>query len=276
MVLAGLVLTVIAGLFLRNQLRPIKRLAQASEAFGKGHTVSYRPSGSSEVRAAGQAFVAMRSRIERHMEQRTMMLSGISHDLRTPLTRLKLGLSMQDETEDVEAMQRDVADMERLVEEFLAFSRGDTLDDPDDVLPADLVEGVVSRFASSGADVQFLPHEDGYGEMSLHPMAVARALENLIGNAVKYGSRAVVTLDDGPHVLRLSVDDDGPGIPASARQDALKPFVRLDQARNQNRGSGVGLGLAIAHDIARRHGGALELGESTALGGLRATLVLPR
>lgn len=275
MVSAGVVLTVIAIVFMRDQLRPIRRLARASEAFGKGQTVDYVPSGAQEVRAAGQAFVDMRARIERQIEQRTMMLSGVSHDLRTPLTRLKLGLSMQDETPEIADMVRDVADMERLVEEFLAFSRGESLEEAEDVEPLDLVRAVVKKFQGVGADVR-LRGGAAAGPLRLQAMAVTRALENLIGNAAKYGGRAEVSLDVHGSQVRIGVEDDGPGIPAADRGEALKPFTQLDAARNQDRGSGVGLGLAIAHDVARRHGGALELGESAVLGGLRAVLVLAR
>jgi two-component system osmolarity sensor histidine kinase EnvZ len=275
MVVAGLVLTGISIVFMRNQLRPIKRLARASEAFGKGQVIAYEPRGAAEIRAAGKAFVAMRTRIERQIEQRTMMLSGVSHDLRTPLTRLKLGLSMQDDSAETREMLRDVDDMERLVEEFLAFARGDSLEDPEPVDPAWLVVEAVDKHRALGADVR-LEMADETQEVVLHAMAVARALDNLIGNAVKYGGRAEVTLRQTPGTLSFSVEDPGPGIPPQQRGEALKPFVRLDAARNQDKGSGVGLGLAIAHDIARRHGGRLELGQSARLGGLQATLVLAR
>lgn len=275
MVLAGAVLTLIAIVFMRNQLRPIKRLAHAAEAFGKGRTLPYRPGGAVEVRAAGNAFLDMRARIERQIEQRTMMLSGVSHDMRTPLTRLKLGLSMLEDEAEAEALSRDVADMERLLDEFLAFSRGASLDDPVACAPLDLVSGIVGRFRDSGRDV-VLADVTGKGQATLRPLAVARALENLIGNALRYGGRAEVGLAVTPGAVTISVQDPGPGIPPDLREQALKPFARLDAARNQDRGGGVGLGLAIAHDIARRHGGSLKLGVSDRLGGLCVDLILPR
>ncbi len=275
MVFVGLFLALISIVFLRNQLRPIRRLARASEAFGKGRVVEYRPAGAIEVRAAGSAFLDMRSRIERQIEQRTMMLSGVSHDLRTPLTRLKLGLSMADGDEDAEALLKDVEDMERLLDEFLAFARDDSLDDPAEVDATALVRGVVEKFAASGASVRLVSGQDNQ-RVTLRPVAVSRALENLIGNAVRYAGMCEVSVISSDRALRVSVEDDGPGIPQDQRSDALKPFVRLDAARNQNRGSGVGLGLAIAHDIARRHGGVLELQDSERLGGLKADLVLAR
>lgn len=275
MVFTGALMTLIAFIFLRNQLRPIKRLAQASEAFGKGRIAPYKPSGATEVRAAGSAFLAMRARIERQIEQRTMMLSGVSHDMCTPLTRLKLGLSMLDDSAEGQALLRDVADMERLLDEFLAFARDDSLDNPQDCDPADVVSRVVEKFAASGQNVS-LAGVTGQGTAMLRSFAVARALKNLIGNAVRYGTACEVRLDVGENQVRITVEDDGPGIPADRRDEAVKPFARLDAARNQDKGTGVGLGLAIASDIARRHGGAMVLGESAALGGLMVNLVLAR
>lgn len=276
----GVLMSVIAILFLRNQLRPITRLAQAAAEFGRGRSVRYRPAGATEVRAAGNAFVDMRARIERQIEQRTMMLSGVSHDMRTPLTRLKLGLALLDDPEEAEPLLRDVGDMERLLDEFLAFAREDTLDDPVDCDPAALVADVVDRFAAAGGAVRLVaddgPARAGEGQAKLRPMAVTRALENLIGNALRYGTVCEVRLSLKGRAVRIWIEDDGPGIPEHLRGEALKPFARLDAARNQDRGSGVGLGLAIAQDIARRHGGSLTLGESAELGGLRVDLVLPR
>jgi two-component system osmolarity sensor histidine kinase EnvZ len=275
MVFFGIVLTVIAFVYLRNQLRPITRLAHAAEAFGRGRTVPYKPAGAVEVRAAGRAFLDMRARIERHIEQRTMMLSGVSHDLRTPLTRLKLGLSILD-PEDREPLERDVEDMERLVDEFLSFAQSEAATGESvRVDPVALVQGVVEDATRGGHDVT-LAHASGEGEVALRPLAVRRALENLIANAVRYGSRAEVSVELVPGALVIAVEDDGPGIPADRRDEALKPFARLDPARNQDRGTGVGLGLAIAADVARAHGGALTLGRSRRLGGLRAELRLAR
>lgn len=275
MVVFGVLMTVIAYLYLRNQLRPITRLAEVSQAFGRGRTMTYHPAGAVEVRAAGHAFLDMRARIERQIEQRTMMLSGVSHDLRTPLTRMKLGLSMLDER-DAAPLEQDVQDMERLVDAFLDFARDDvgkTSAEPVD--PVTLVERLAEDARRGGKDVTVTKVE-GAGEVALRPMAIKRALENLINNAVRYGSRAEVSVTLTEKSLRLRVEDDGPGIPADRREDAIKPFVRLDPARNQDRGSGVGLGLAIAADVARSHGGILRLGESAKLGGLRADIVIAR
>jgi two-component system osmolarity sensor histidine kinase EnvZ len=275
MMVASIVLTLISYVFLRNQLSPISRLAAASEAFGRGQSVAYRPRGATEVRVAGHAFLDMRARIERQIEQRTLLLSGVSHDLRTPLTRMKLGLSLLPDDEETASLRRDVTDMERLVDEFLAFARGDAMEETELVDPALLVTRAVDNAQRAGQAVDEGPC-DGSGLVALRPQAVTRALENLIGNAVRYGSRAVVSLTYTERTIRLTVEDDGPGIPKERRDEALQPFVRLDDARNPNRGGGVGLGLSIAADIARSHGGSLRLGASADLGGLRADLVLAR
>ncbi|HSG54644.1 MAG TPA: ATP-binding protein, partial [Paracoccaceae bacterium] len=261
-------------IYLRNQLRPITRLAQAAEAFGKGRHMAYKPSGAVEVRAAGNAFLDMRARIERQIEQRTLMLSGVSHDLRTPLTRLKLGLSMLDEDE-VADLQRDVDEMQSMLDEFLNFARGISEAEPEPVEPAELLRDLVEDFVRAGKPVT-LAAIDGQGEVPLRRLAMRRAVENLINNAVRYGSHAEVSMLLTDKSLRIRVEDDGPGIPANQRGEAVKPFTRLDRARNQNKGSGVGLGLAIATDIARAHGGVLRLGQSERLGGLRADIVIAR
>ncbi|WP_204114621.1 ATP-binding protein [Shimia biformata] len=274
MLVFGALMTLIAFVYLRNQLRPITRLAAAAEAFGRGRNVPYTPSGAVEVRAAGNAFLDMRSRIERQIEQRTMMLSGVSHDLRTPLTRLKLGLSLL-EDEDREPLERDVEDMQRLLDEFLSFARGATEGEPEMTDPADFVAQIVEDSARAGLPVSIAKIE-GQGKMPLHRVGIRRAVENLINNAVRYGERAEVSVRLSDKSLRIRVDDDGPGIPADRRDEALKPFVRLDPARNQDKGSGVGLGMAIAADVARAHGGVLRLGESDTLGGLRADIVIGR
>lgn len=274
MIFFGGLMTVIAYLYLRNQLRPITRLARAAEAFGRGRTIPYSPAGAVEVRAAGNAFLDMRARIERQIEQRTMMLSGVSHDLRTPLTRLKLGLSLL-EDEDREPLERDVEDMQRLLDEFLSFARGASEGDPEEVDPHAMVARIVEDCARAGQDVELASCE-GEGMVMLRPLALRRAVENLIGNAVRYGTRAEVSVWLGEKSLRIRVEDDGPGIPADRREEAVKPFARLDAARNQDKGTGVGLGLAIAADAARAHGGILRLGESESLGGLRADIVMAR
>lgn len=275
MIVTSILMTIIAYLFLSNQLRPIARLSLAAEAFGKGQVIPYTPRGATEVRAAGHAFLDMRSRIERQIEQRTLMLSGVSHDLRTPLTRMRLGLSLLPEDEETKALLSDVAEMERLVDEFLSFARGDATEAVEPVDPATLARKVVENAARMGKRVD-LRLDVPLAKVPLRPQAMARAVENLVGNALRYGSRAEVSVAMGERWLRFTVEDDGPGIPAARRAEAVQPFSRLDAARDPNRGGGVGLGLSIAADIARSHGGELRLGESTALGGLKAELLVAR
>ena len=274
MAVFGILMTVVSFLYLRNQLRPITRLARAAEAFGRGRHINYRPSGAIEVRAAGNAFLDMRNRIERQIEQRTLMLSGVSHDLRTPLTRLKLGLSMLEDEESA-AMQQDVEDMERLLNEFLDFARGAQEGEPEKVDPIVLVRQIVEDAQRANIAVDLVLTE-GQGTVPLRAGGIRRAVENLINNAVRYGARAEVSVLLSEKSLRIRVEDDGPGIPAAQREEAIKPFTRLEPARNQNRGTGVGLGLSIAMDIARAHGGTLRLGESARMGGLRADIVIGR
>ncbi|MEL6411749.1 MAG: ATP-binding protein [Pseudomonadota bacterium] len=266
--------TAISYFYLRNQIRPITRLANAAEAFGRGRHLEYRPAGAMEVRAAGNAFLDMRARIERQIEQRTLMLSGVSHDLRTPLTRMKLALSMLDES-DREPLEQDVADMERLITEFLDFAKGAREGEAEPTDPIALTQQIVADFQRAEKPVT-LAHVEGAGEVALRSGSIRRAVENLIGNAVRYGEHADVSVQLTDRSLRIRVEDDGPGIPQEQREQAMKPFARLDQARNQNLGTGVGLGLSIALDIARAHGGVLRLSESERLGGLQADIVIAR
>lgn len=274
MVFFGLLLALIAFVYLRNQLRPIKRLAEAAQAFGRGRMLPYSPRGATEVRAAGSAFVDMRARIERQIEQRTLMLSGVSHDLRTPLTRLKLGLAMLDD-EDAEPLLRDVDEMQALLDAFLEFSRGASTGEPEAVDVFEMTEAIVEDWRRQGKDVM-LGEMSGSGEIMLRRQSMRRAIENLVSNAVRYGTRARVSVTLTEKSLRVRVEDDGPGIDPQQRGEAVRPFTRLDASRNQNLGSGVGLGLAIVVDVARAHGGTLRLGESAELGGLRADIVIAR
>ena len=263
----------IAFIFLRNQMRPISRLAAASEAFGRGQVMPYQPAGATEVRSAGIAFVEMRERIERQIEQRTLMLSGVSHDLRTPLTRMKLALSMMPEDGDISALSRDVEDMERLLDVFLDFARGEAAEEVEVVSAHAVLAALSDRYAKN-PKVTFAVTPD-LPMVALRPMSAERALGNLIENALRYGTQAAVSAETDGAMIVLVVEDDGPGIAPDDRQNAIKPFNRLDVARNQDKGVGVGLGLAIANDMCRRHGGELRLSTSEKLGGLRAEVVLP-
>lgn len=271
MIFASVLLTIIAYVFLRRQLRPITKLAEAAEEFGKGRTVEYRPRGAQEVRAAGRAFLDMRNRIERQIEQRTLMLSGVSHDLRTPLTRMRLALSLMPEDPEVAALQADVVQMERMVDEFLAFVRGDAMEGSQVTDVVALIREVVDKAGVTLVGVDGTPQP-----VELRPQAVVRAVENLVSNAQRYGKRVEVRLTFLDRSLRIAVEDDGPGIPSDRRDEALRPFTRLDASRDPNRRAGVGLGLSIASDIAISHGGALRLSQSATLGGLKAELVIAR
>lgn len=283
MVFTSLLMTGIATVFLRNQLRPIRRLAEAAEEYGKGRMVPYRPSGASEVRSAGTAFLDMRNRLERQNEQRKLMMSGISHDLRTPLTRLRLGLSMMSpdlppEDEDLRAMEADIAEMNRMVDAFLDYARDEAQDSPPQPTSvADFLDGIVADAQRAGQRVALRSLEgDVGGRATFRPDMLRRALENLLGNAARHGTRAELDAALGPRSLRIGVEDDGPGIPDDSLDTAMRPFTRLDPARGRNSGGGAGLGLAIAADVARAHGGQLRLGRGQRLGGLRAEIVIPR
>lgn len=275
MLVMGIIMTTIAYFFLRNQLRPIKRMAVAAADYGKGRLTPYTPTGAVEVRAAGMAFLEMRNRIERQTQSRIMMLSGVSHDLRTPLTRLRLGLSMLD-GEDVAPLIGDVDDMQELLDGFLSFARDEANDALEPIHPKTLHESLIESANRAGQNVQSGGVTGPDIEVALRPQAIVRAVDNLIGNALRYGTTARLSLAVTDRAIRFVVQDDGPGIPAQDREAAMSPFVRLDPARNQNDGSGVGLGLAIVADIARAHGGLLRLGNSEELGGLKAEIVIAR
>ena len=278
MILTAIILTVISALFLRNQVRPIKKLAEVSEAFGKGRVEEFHPTGATEVRRAGHSFLAMRARLERQIEQRTQMLSSVSHDLRTPLTRLKLSLELMDESEETRHMQQDVEDMEQMLDVFLSFARGNSLEETKNVNPRKLVEKVVADCERSGHKVRSVfdcqtPKSD---KMILRKGAVSRAITNLLSNALRYGETVSLEATLSEKHLQITIEDDGPGIPENERENALKPFVRLDPSRNQDGIGGVGLGLAIVADVARSHGGEVRLSKSKSLGGLKVIFTIPR
>lgn len=272
MVVATLLLTAVAILFIRNQVRAIERLAEAADAFGRGEDPEFKPHGAREVRQAALAFIAMKLRIQRHIEQRTALLASVSHDLRTPLTRLKLEMAMAEPCERMEAMKGDLAEMEHMIDEYLAFARGEGGEAIQVVDLSDLVESVVADAERGGAAIET---EITQGlETRLRPLTFRRALANLIDNGVAHADRVRVTVSPRQTGgVDVAVDDDGPGIPEDKYEEAFKPFSRLDESRNQNE-KGVGLGLAIARDMARGLGGDLVLSRS-ALGGLRALIRLP-
>ena len=272
MVGSTLLLGWIAILFLRNQVRSIQRLAQAAEDFGRGRDApDFRPAGATEVRKAGRAFIAMRERIKRHLHQRTSLLAGVSHDLRTPITRIKLSLEMMDETEEVKALKGDLDQMQAMLNGYLAFARDQAAEETEAVDIAEMVAEVREDARRMGRTIEA---EAPKGLIvAVRPMSFKRALTNLVGNALRHADAVrVEALRDG-EIIEIRVDDDGPGIPEEQRDEAFRPFQRLDDARNQNT-TGVGLGLAVVRDVVRAHGGDVAL--STApLGGLRASMRIP-
>jgi len=269
---ATLALTAVAILFIRNQVRAIERLAQAAEAFGKGEDQKFKPHGAREVRQAGRAFLDMKVRLQRHIDQRTVLLASVSHDLRTPLTRLKLEAALAPPSPRVEAIKQDLAEMEHMIDEYLAFARGQGGEAVEVVDLGSMIKSVSRGAAQVGANIEVQASEDL--EASLRPNAFRRALSNLIMNAAAHGRQvAVAARARSGGGVEITVDDDGPGIPPDRYEEAFRPFSRLDEARNQNV-KGVGLGLAIARDVARGHGGDVTLDRSP-LGGLRAVVRLP-
>jgi len=272
MIGTSLVLLTVAVLFLRNQIRPILRLADAAESFGKGREVpDYRPRGAREVRRAAQSFLEMKTRIERSIEQRTAMLAGVSHDLRTILTRFKLELALIGDSPEVEAMRKDVDEMNGMLEGYLAFARGDSAEQAAPTHIAALLEELRSEAERQdhSATVSF----SGQPVVIVKPAAFKRCVGNLVSNAARHADAIAISGHRDHRWLTITVDDDGPGIPQDMREEVFKPFLRLDAARNVDEG-GSGLGLAIARDIARSHGGDIFLGDSP-LGGLRATVRVP-
>ena len=272
MVGTSLVLLAVAILFLRNQIRPILALADAAEGFGKGRDVpGFRPRGASEVRRAAQAFIEMRRRIERTIEQRTTMLAGVSHDLRTLLTRFKLELALIEDSPEIEALRKDVDEMARMLEAYLAFARGDAGEQSASTDMATFLDELKAVAERQGhhATVTF----QGRPLVTVRPAAFRRCVGNLVSNAARFAQTIAISGHRDHRWLTVTVDDDGPGIPAPMREEVFKPFLRLDDARNQDEG-GTGLGLAIARDSARSHGGDILLGDSP-LGGLRATVRVP-
>jgi two-component system osmolarity sensor histidine kinase EnvZ len=273
MIGTSLVLLTLAILFLRNQIKPILRLAEAAESLGKGRSIpeDFKPRGAREVRQAAQAFLEMRDRIERHVEQRTTMLAGVGHDLRTVLTRFKLQLAMFEDSPELEALRNDVDEMQAMLEDYMAFAKGDS---GEEIVGTDIGE-ILSEVRSQAHGKKDIRIDIGASPLvvPLRRHAFKRAVANLVNNAVRFADHVAVSAERQDGSLVVEVEDDGPGIPEAEREHVFRPFYRLDDARNQDSGS-TGLGLAIARDIARIHGGDIALGKSR-LGGLKAVLKVP-
>lgn len=276
MVGTSVILLTVAILFLRNQIRPILRLAEAADAFGKGRSIpdDLRPRGAREVRQAAQAFLEMRDRIKTHVEQRTTMLAGVSHDLRTILTRFKLELAIIGDTPETRSLAADVNEMQHMLEDYLAFAKGDGGEEAKPTNLKELLEEIHGESQIYGRAIDLkMRRRKGDLVLPLKRQALKRAITNLVSNAARYGDQIIIRAATEGQWVRIEVDDDGPGIPASERENVFKPFYRIDHARNQDDGN-TGLGLAIARDIAKSHGGEIALGESS-MGGLRAIISLP-
>ncbi len=272
MLISSLLLLGIAIIFLRNQIRPITDLAAAAQSFGTGRDIGhFRPRGAREVKAAGEAFLDMRDRIARQVEQRTAMLAGVSHDLRTILTRFKLELAFLGDGPKVQPLKEDVDEMQRMLEAYMAFVKGDAGEVAEEVDLASLVESAARNSERAGHSIEVEVPEAQ--KVRVKPNAFGRLLANLVGNAVRYAQNVKISARVSDRQLTVNVDDDGPGIPKDQRAEAFRPFVRLDNARNLDE-TGTGLGLAIALDIARAHGGELKL-EDSPKGGLRAVVQIP-
>jgi two-component system, OmpR family, osmolarity sensor histidine kinase EnvZ len=273
MVGSSLVLLCVAALFLRNQVKSLRRLAAAADSFGKGRAVGFNKiEGALEVRQAAAAFIQMRDRIQRQIRQRTEMLAGVSHDLRTPLTRMKLAVELMAVSPVVDELKSDVADMEHLVDLYLDFARGEGTESPVETDITSLIADVAAAMRRDGAALAVDQPDELI--VPVRPNALRRCLMNLLANARLYGRHVWLSsrsIGDGVDIL---IDDDGPGIPPAERDRVFQPFVRLDASRNPTTG-GVGLGLTIARDVARSHGGDVRL-ETSPHGGLRARVHLPR
>lgn len=270
---SAIVLLVVAVLFLRNQIRPITRLAEAAERFGKGQdSPGFRPQGAQEVRLASRAFINMRERITRQIAGRVEMLAGISHDLRTPLTRIKLQLEMLPANDKIEGLKQDVLEMEKMIAEYLDYARGEGGEQTCSVQLSEFLQTIVEKYSEQKKNVSL--QMNGDAPIALKPNAMRRCLVNIIENALRFGTCCDITASARGRYVRLTLDDDGTGIPADKREEVFLPFKKLDAARNLKSG-GVGLGLSIVRDIIHGHGGEITL-EDAPTGGLRVAILLPR
>ena len=277
MLFVTVLLVLLSLIILKNQIRPIGKLAKAAEAFGKGQFVEFKPGGSDEVRRAGIAFLAMRARIERQIKQRTQMLSGVSHDLRTPLTRLKLSLTLEKKSTEIKEMLEDVNSMEAMLDEFLEFSKSNIKEKSQKVVINDFIKTIVNRNKKhfKNIDIEISKSLEKGFSMKLRINGVKRAIQNIIDNSITYGKKVIIKINKDKNNLVFEFEDDGIGIDEKNYEKAFRPFSRLDESRNQNNHSGVGLGLSIANDVVRMHGGQITLYKSLDLGGLGVRIRIP-
>ena len=271
---ASTVLLIIAVLFMRNQIRPIRRLSIAAEHFGKGRNVqNFKIEGAREVRQAGQAFLDMKTRIQRQISQRTDMLAGVSHDLRTPLTRLKLQISMMGDSPDIYEMKKDINDMEKMIEGYLSFVRGEGREKSKQVKISDVIREVTISAKRQGCDVD-MELNDIQNTVTLRLSAFKRCLLNIISNAIKHANHIWITLEKrSKSEVEIIIEDNGIGIEEDKYEEVFRPFYRVDSSRNVDT-AGVGLGLPIAMDIVHAHGGEIWLDKSKH-GGLAVHITLP-
>ena len=268
--LPAILVIFIAILFLKNQTRPITKLAEASERFGRGEEIEeYRPSGALEIRKAGLEFDRMRKRILRHLNQRSEMLSGISHDLRTPLTRIKLQLAFIKDADISKKLKNDVDEMEKMLNEYLQFSRSNFTEKSEEFNLSELVNETINKYENINISISQEKEIFFTGRKNL----IKRCLNNLIENAQGFAKNIKISNEKTKRNILINIEDDGPGIPSSEYENVFKPFYKIDKSRNQKKSS-VGLGLSITSDIIRSHGGNIELGKSD-LGGLKIKIVLP-
>jgi two-component system osmolarity sensor histidine kinase EnvZ len=269
---SAVLLLIISSIFMRNQIQPIRRLADAAEKFGKGlDVVDFRPSGATEVRKAGIAFNIMRERLKRYIRERTDMLAGVSHDLRTPLARMKLQLAMMPQTNEVKALQDDVRQMQNMLQGFLEFARGIQSESVQEISVLNLINDIIHDFRHSKITFHVDIPEDLRGRLKFD--LFKRCLINLVLNAERYSKNVWISAKTVAKFMTIIIDDDGPGIPESERENVFRPFFRLDQSRNLDTG-GVGLGLSIARDVVHSHGGTLNL-DNSPQGGLRVVVKIP-
>lgn len=270
---SALLLFIVASLFMRNQIRPLQRLGDAAERFGKGQDVGdYRPEGATEVRKAGLSFNIMRDRIRRQLTERTEMLAGVSHDLRTPLARMKLQLVMMPRNQEVLSLQEDVDQMQKMLEGYLDFARGAGDEVPQGVVLSEFFHDLKAQFRNSSLYISIDCPPDL--KIQVKAQMFRRCLMNLLVNSERHANHVWIAAQSSGRFLEVTVDDNGPGIPESQREEVFRPFYRLDVSRNLETG-GVGLGLSIARDVIRNHGGQIRLGDSLR-GGLRVHIRLPQ